>query len=207
MPPIRFKIGTIPVQQIVTGNLLDSYHLLHYLDDFLTAGPADSPVYSQNLNAMLTLCQNINASVKTSKIEGPSTSITFLGIHLDTGTMEASITVERKQSLLEELNDLYPCRKCTKRQLLSTIGKLSFACKVLPAGRIFLCRLIDLSTTVKQLHHHMRLSAEARLDLLWWLAFLPHWSGRSLILDSDWTVHTSMQLLTDASSDDGWRAY
>ena len=172
---------------------------MHYLDDFLTAG--------QNLNAMLTLCQNTNAPVKTSKIEGPSTSITFLGIHLDTVMMEASITVERKQYLLEELNDLYPRRKCTKRQLLSTIGKLSFACKVLPAGRIFLCRLIDLSTTVKQLHHHIRLTVEARLDLQWWLAFLPHWSGRSLILDSHWTILISMQLFTDASGDDGWGAY
>ena len=121
--------------------------------------------------------------------------------------MEASITVEQKQSLLEEPNDLYPHHKCTKRQLLSTIGKLSFACKVLPAGRIFLRRLIDLSTTVKQLHHHICLAAEAKLDLQWWLAFLPHWSGRNLILDSHWTIHTSMQLFTDASGDDGWGAY
>ena len=134
--PYLFNRLSQAIHWILTNNY-GVQHLLHYLDDFLTAGPADSPVCSQNLNAMLTLCQNINAPVKTSKIEGQSTSITFLGIHLDTVTMEASITVERKQSLLAELNGLYPRRKCTKRQLLSTIGKLSFACKVLPAGRIF----------------------------------------------------------------------
>ena len=113
--------------------------------------------------------------------------------------MEASITAERKESLLRELRNLYPRRKCTKRQLLSLIGKLSFSCKVLPAGRIFLRRLIDLTTTVKQMHHHIRLTVEARLDLQWWLTFLPHWSGRSLILDSHWTLHTKMQLFIDAS--------
>ena len=30
-------------------------HLLHYLDDFLTAGPVNSAICSQNLNAMLSL--------------------------------------------------------------------------------------------------------------------------------------------------------
>ena len=182
-------------------------HLLHYLDDFLTAGPANSAICSQNLNAMLSLCEKINSPVKSSKIEGPSTSLTFLGIHLDTVTMEASITAERKESLLQELRYLHSRHKCTKRQLLSLIGKLSFSCKVVPAGRIFIRRLIDLSTTVRQLHHHIRLTVDARLDLQWWLTFLPHWSGRSLILDSHWTLNTTMQLFTDASGNEGWGAY
>ena len=54
----------------------------------------------------------------------------------------------------------------------------------------------------KQLHHHIRLTVEVRLDSQWWLAFLPHWSGRSLILDSHWILHTSMQLFTDTSGHD-----
>ena len=138
------------------------------------------------------------------KIEGPSTTITFLGIHLDTVAVEASITPE---ALLLELNQLYWCRRCTKRELLSLIGKLSFACKVIPSGRIFLCRLIDLSTTVEKLHHHLPLSQEAKLDLKWWLEILPHWSGKSLILESQWTSSKAMELFTDASGKDGWGAY
>ena len=156
---------------------------------------------------MLSICEKINAPIKSSKIEGPSTSLTFLGIHLDTVAMEASITAERKESLLQELYQLHFKRKCTKRQLLSLIGKLSFSCKVLPAGRIFLRRLIDLSTTVTKLHHHLRLTTEAKLDLQWWLSFLPHWSGRTLILDSHWTDSATMQLYTDASGTEGWGAY
>ena len=156
---------------------------------------------------MQTVCSKINALIKTSKIEGPSTSLTFLGIFLNTVTMEASITAERKQSLLQELHHLYSRRKCTKRQLLSLIGKLSFSCKVLLAGRIFLHRLIHLSTTVRQLHHHIMLTMEARLDLQWWLTFLPQWSGTSLILDSHWTLNATMQLFTDASGLEGWGAY
>ena len=83
------------------------HHLLHYLDNFLTSGPPDSPICSYNLTSMLSLCECINAPVKSSKIEGPSTFITFLGIHLDTVAMEASITPECKEALLAELNKLY----------------------------------------------------------------------------------------------------
>jgi len=54
--------------------------------------------------------------IKPSKVEGPSTSLTFLGINLNTLTMEATITMDRKQALLEELQSLHDRipRKCTK---------------------------------------------------------------------------------------------
>ena len=68
--------------------LQNNYHvqfLLHYLDDFLTAGPPNSPVYNKNLESMSTLCQRINIPNKPEKI-------TFLGIVIDTETMTASIS-------------------------------------------------------------------------------------------------------------------
>ena len=72
--------------------------MLHYLDDFFTAGPANSNDYMNNLTAMLSLCNKINAPVKSSKVEGPSTALTFLGILLDTTTMKVSITQDQKQA-------------------------------------------------------------------------------------------------------------
>jgi len=98
-------------------------------------------------------------------------------------------------------------KKCTKRELLSLIGKLSFACKVVPAGRIFLRWLIDVSCSVSKLHHHIRVTSEACQDLIWWSNFLPSWSGTSMILDSKWTLSSAMQLFTDASGSKGWGAY
>ena len=155
---------------------------------------------------MRSLCQAIGAPIKEEKVEGPTTCLTFLGIVLDTVSMEASISVERKTSLLTAIHSFLTFRKCTKRQLLSLIGKLFFACKVVPAGRIFLRRLIDLSCSVTKLHHHIRITNEARLDLQWWLNFLPGWSGTSLILDSEWTISSAMNLFTDTSGSKGWGA-
>ena len=156
---------------------------------------------------MRSLCQAIGAPIKEEKVEGPTTSLTFLGIVLDTLSMEASMSVECKTSLLTAIHSFLTFRKCTKRQLLSLIGKLSFACKVVPAGRIFLRRLIDLSCSVTRLHHHIRITNEARLDLQWWLNFLPGWSRTSLILDSEWTISSAMDLFTDASGSKGWGAF
>ena len=69
------------------------HHLLHYLDDFFTAGaPGTSECH---LDAMLSLCQKINAPLNLLKVEGPSTNITFLGLVLDTTTtMTARISNE-----------------------------------------------------------------------------------------------------------------
>ena len=107
----------------------------------------------------------------------------------------------------EELQSFSTRKKCTKRQLLSLIGKLSFACKVVPAGRIFLHRLIDLSMTVKCPHHRIRISQEAQRDIICWQDFLPTWSGSSLILNTHWTISPSMNLYTDASGSEGWGAF
>ena len=51
--------------------------------------------------------------------------------------------------------------------MLSLIGKLSFASKVIPASRLFLRRLIDLSATAKHLHHHITLNKEAQAEIQW----------------------------------------
>ena len=73
---------------------------------------------------MLALCEKLNVPIKPSKVEDPTTTLTFLGILLNTTSMEASITSERKQALLQELSSTHARKKCTKQELLSLIGKL-----------------------------------------------------------------------------------
>ena len=193
----------------ILQNNYNVHHLLHYLDDFLTAGPAGSPECQHNLDSMIQVCNRINAPIKPEKVAQHTTQITFLGIQIDTMTMTVSITKERKLSILDELQSFKTSKthKRTKRQLLSLIGKLSFVCKVVPAGRIFLRRLIDLSMSVQHLHYRLPITLEAQRNLAWWQDFLPSWSGTSLILDTHWTASSSMQLFTVASGTEGWGAF
>eukprot|EP00731_Ephydatia_muelleri_P033689 Em0035g26a len=121
---------------------------------------------------------------------------------------------ESMSTMLQKLQDISSLikswlgkRKATKRELLSLIGKLSFAAKVVPAGRLFLRRLIQLSTTVRKLHHHIHLNPEARADLRWWNSFLPSWNGISMFIALEWKDADSFQLYTDASGSLGFGAY
>ena len=118
--------------------------------------------------------------------------------------METSLPDDKLHELLSELRSWSSCKKCLKRELLSLIGKLNFACRIIPAGRIFLRRLIDLSTQARLPHHHVTMNREACHDISWWLRFLPSWNGRAIIPDPNWTRSPDMELFTDASGSLGY---
>lgn len=81
---------------------------------------------------------------------------------------EAKI-VELKQLVSHWLHK----KAATKRELLSLIGHLSFASKVVPPGRTFTRRMIDLSITCSHLdHYNIRLNTDFHSDLVWWHLFL-----------------------------------
>ena len=112
-------------------------HLVHYLDDFLTFGTPDSSQCLDNKSTLvlLDIC-NVNAPVNPEKVVRPSTTMEFLGIWLDSQAMRAGITESQRQELLTEIHSMLPRHTCKKCEMLRLIGKLSFAAKVVPAGRI-----------------------------------------------------------------------
>lgn len=58
--------------------------LLHYLDDFLTMGRANSAECKENLDCLVNLCNRLGLPLKWEKLEGPAVVLVFLGILLDT---------------------------------------------------------------------------------------------------------------------------
>ena len=77
----------------------------------LSAGP---DICRQNMQLMTELCTSINAPMKHEKTEGPATSITFIGIRLDSVAMTGSITPACKEELLQSLRTFITSRTCTK---------------------------------------------------------------------------------------------
>lgn len=69
-----------------------SYHgvdfLLHYLDDFLTLGPAASLVCHNNLQACIQLHSKPGLPLHPDKLEGPSNCLPILGIEVDSATLQ-----------------------------------------------------------------------------------------------------------------------
>eukprot|EP00731_Ephydatia_muelleri_P035677 Em0147g3a len=160
--------------------------LIHYLDDFLLAGPPGQPTCSESMETMLRVCMRLGIPVALDKLEGPATTITFLGITINIALQQLRLPPDKLQEMTLMIKSWLGKHKTTKRDLLSLIGKLSCAAKVVPSGRHFLRRLIELSTTVSKLHHHIHLIVEAREDIIWWNRFLPSWNGASIFLDPNW---------------------
>ena len=121
---------------------------------------------------------------------GPAKYITNLGVEIDSSAFMIRLPSDKFHEFILELSSWRNRKSCTKRELLSCIGKLSFAEKVVKPGIMFLRRFITLSTSVTELHHHINLNASARADIHCWLNFLPSWNGLSLILDEPITADT-----------------
>lgn len=90
------------------------------------------------------LAQDIGLPIKPSKTVLPTTTLTFLGLELDTVKFVIRLPQDKLDSLREEMLKLKSQKSATLKQLQSLIGMLNFACKVVPPGRTFLRRLIDL---------------------------------------------------------------
>ena len=58
----------------------------HYLDDFVTVGPPESPECQTKLKIMLATCQRVGVGVPVAqeKCAGPAAVLVFLGFELDT---------------------------------------------------------------------------------------------------------------------------
>ena len=121
-------------------------------------GPRDSSQCADNLDIMIDACNDIGFALNPAKVIGPS----FV---LDTTKMEVCISRERLDRIYAELCVWHGKRRCTKRELLSLIGKLIFIYKVLRSGRSFVRRLIEVSKRAKHLHHHIKLNHSTQKDI------------------------------------------
>lgn len=171
---------------------------IHYLDDFLTMGPPDSPICHHNLQTFIHTCDKLGVPLALEKVEGPTTCLTFLGITLDTGRMEIRLPDEKLLRIRKEVLRWLPKRTATKREILSLVGLLQHATKVIRCGRTFVGRMYQAATKVKQLSFYTRLTKEFRSDLYWWHFFLASWNGLSLLRSSK-PGQTDCCIQTDAS--------
>lgn len=184
----------------------DIQRLLHYLDDFFTAGRACLSECQAALDTLISLCESLGVPLAVHKVVGPDTILEFLGILLDSIRMEARLPPD-KLSRLQSLVAVWLLKKsATKRELLSLIGLLHHASKVVVPGRTFLRRMIDVSCSARELHHHIRVSKSLRLDLLWWHNFLASWNGKSFFLFPEWAPLPSFSVSSDAAGSLGYAA-
>ena len=152
----------------ITQNKLHVSYMLHLVDDFLIVSPTVASCQHQ-LDTSLMLCNYLGIPMAPEKTVGPSTTLAFAGIELDTVLMEARLPQEKLDKCLSAF---LPRRKVTLQEIQSLTSLLNFARAVVVLGRAFLRRLIDLTIGVRKAHCLIRLSREVKQDLLVWQSFL-----------------------------------
>ncbi len=152
--PIIFTAVADALQWIIQNKGASS--LFHYLDDYITVGPPNSPQCSRNLEIIKQTCQELGVPLEESKSEGPTACLTFLGLELDSATRIIRLPQDKLARLRQSLSDWGSRKAVQKRELLSLIGHLQHAAKVVRQGRSFLRRPIHGSqplTAVRPLEH------------------------------------------------------
>ena len=170
---------------------------IHYLDDILTIG-ASKQECEQSLRTIVDTAHKCGFKIKQSKTVGPARAIEFLGLVIDTNKKTVHISNERIAELRSELSKWKGVKKCTKRELLSLIGKLQFCSQVMYPGHMFLRRLIESSKMVKSLHYKVHLGIQAQKDINWWITNLATHKGRAWF-PQPFDSTTAEIMFTDAS--------
>ena len=144
------------------------------------------------------VCKRLGVPLALKTVEGPSTSLTFLGIILDTSRMEICLPDEKLLCIRNKILNWLLKKNATKRETLSLVGLLQHASKVVRCGCTFVGRMYKAAATVKELSFFTFLTKEFRSDLFWWHFFLTSWNGLSLLRSSNFK-QADCCIQTDAS--------
>ena len=187
----------------IAANKYGVNSILHLLDDFLTIDKPTSNA-DKTFNTMIFIFNNLGIPLSESKVEGPVTCIEYLGIILDSKKMESRLSRNKVNRIIEFIHFILSKRSFTKRELLQLLGHMNFASRVILAGRAFVSFLLNLASSVKELHHYVHINRSCREDLIMWVEFLTNWNGVSMFYEHKFTSCYDIQLHTDAASTAGF---
>lgn len=181
-------------------------HILHLLDDFLVVDSPES-IPERSMAVLCLIFNRLAIPLAKHKSVGPVHQLEYLGIILDSVKMEARLPLNKLERMVALLRQFLHKRSCTKRDLLSLIGHLVFACRVVIPGRTFLSRLFSAAKKVRKLHHRVTVTQACKADAKMWLQLLSSWNGVSMFLEDEPIKDSDLHLFTDASGRLGFGGY
>ncbi len=148
----------------------------HFLDDYITfeATQADC---DKSIDCLAITTEDEGFERQLSKYTSTAQEMEAVGLIINTVDKVIRVPPDKLSDIFSLLEEFTNKTVCTKRQLLSLIGKLNFISQAVRAGRTFLRRLICLSKKVKHFHYKVKINSEARGDISWWVKALSHHSG------------------------------
>lgn len=203
-----FGLSTAPaVWQYAMDRVCDylrslGLNIIVYLDDFLLIADSAAQCESQ-LNIMYAELASLGLNVNHKKTLGPSQSIHYLGLEIDSVKMELRVPdyklTQVKAQLAAFRADFGTRNSAPLRAVLSLTGRLGHIARAVRSSRPFLRRLWDLCRGFdfghNLRHRSIPLSNAIWRDLEWWDTLLDRWNGVSR-----WITGADVISFSDASS-------
>jgi len=158
--------------------------LRNYLDDFLNVTHRNHPIASAvSLIGFKDFALILGIELAADKTLGPSTTMTVLGLEIDTVLQQVRVPPQRLEALKLLLQAWSLKKEATKQEFQSLIGVLQFCCYGVRWGRSFLRRLITTMASLSLQSDSAEIDADARADIEWWSKFMLQFSGVTYLIN------------------------
>ena len=184
--------------QWIMKNKFNVESMSHILDDFMFFSEGNSNKCNIYLKTFLYVAKYLGLPIKDSKTVFPTTNIELYGLNVDTMSMTVSLPVDKLHKARILIDELCQSKKVTVGQIQSIHGFLNFCCRIVPAGRAFLRRLISLTKGQKQQWHKVRVTNGVRQDMMVWKMFLNDFNGKAIISKEIWCEENAIHVHSDA---------
>lgn len=180
--------------------------VIHYLDDFLFIGPAESHICSEMLGCFVNICDSFGIPLANEKTVGPTSVIEFLGITIDSVAMEFHLPMDKIIKMRSLIKKFLSKRRALLRDVQSLLGLFAFASRVIPVARIFSRRFALAIGGFKNPFSHISITRPIKEDLRVWDQFLINFNGQA-VWQSEFVKDSEIRLFTDASGSVGFGAF
>ena len=149
-------------------------HLYNYVDDLIYCGLPSN--IHQSFETLLQLLTQLGLTINPKKLVAPSTSLTCLGILINTETRTMAVPPDKLDSIINMCSQWKNKKFCSKRQLQSLLSSLLYVSKCVKPARTFLnCMLMLLRKNFAK--DTIFLNKEFFKDLNWFHTFLRQFNG------------------------------
>ena len=157
-----------------------------YLDDFLIIGRTEAEC-AHGFNLLFDLVRWLGFDISPSKVEPPTTALTFLGVDFNTnadenGSVALSLSEHKIARLLECCTALTR-RKASLKEVESVLGRMNFAAQVIPFATAYMAGgFAAIAHARKQNSHSITACGLFLEDLHWWIATIPALNGTQRLM-------------------------
>ena len=177
--------------------------LVIYMDDMLLTASSVQLIQEHTYIALFLL-ENLGFVINNQKsILTPCQQIKFLGMTVNSQSMELKLPGEKIKKIRTEARHLLATPNAPARSLAQLLGKLNATSPALQMAPLFcrslqMCLRQTLSANSQDYQSTITLSPQEIEDLQWWEHHLTSWNGRSLISPA------SMIVIDSDASLQGW---